>query len=387
MTTRRFILFVAVVIASWTLPASLVGPGGVAQAQPTTTTTIDVVAGQPIVQDNFDDNKMGKLWKTYIEDPNCVVKETNKRLELSAKAPTKMPNTFAGYIGDGWWIDPKTDFSMKVDIFYDLVTMPGGWISFGLTPNRQAPREQYVSLGIGSANRGQTYWEEWRDGMDIRWDFTSRVKSLVTLYISYNAVEDVLYLSDYGYGSENVWQSVSGLVRGRWARKPLFVFLGETVDGVIIDPGHAYLDNFMIESGTLVKVYEPNKPGEPNNPNEPNEPDGLEKPDVAVQLFVQPSTIKRSGSTDSILVTATLPKGIRPSDVNSVEPLTLWPGGAKATKQSIFLWVTGKTIIFAWFDEAKLLKAVPNNGPVDLLFLGYLKDDRSFGGTYKVTIK
>jgi hypothetical protein len=385
MMTRKFILFVAVVVTTWALPARLVGPGGVAQAQPTSTTTIDVVAGQPIVQDNFDDNKRGRLWKTYIEDPNCTVKETSKHLELGAKV--KLANTFAGYLADGWWIDPKTDFSMKVDIFYDLVTMPGGWISFGLTPDPNAPREHYLSLGIGSANRGQTYWEEWRDGLDMRWDFTSRVKSQVTMYISYNAIEDILYLSDIGYGVENVWQSIPDFIRGRWRSKPLFVFMGETVDGAIVDPGHAYFDNFMIESGTLVKVYEPNIPGEPNEPNDPNVPDSYTKPDVAAQVLVQPTTIKRLGSSDPLTVMAALPTGIRPSDVNNLEPLTLWPGGAQATKQSIFLWLSGKTIVLALFDRTKLLQAVPENGTADVHFLGYLKDGRSFGGTYTITIK
>ncbi len=384
MMTQKFILFVAVVMTTWTLPVYLAESGGVAQAQPTSTTTIDVVVGQPIVQDNFDDNKMGKLWKTYIEDPNCTVKETGKRLELGAKV--KLANTFAGYLADGWWIDPKTDFSMKVDIFYDLVTMPGGWVSFGLTPNPTAPREQYVSLGIGSANKGQTYWEEWRDGMDMRWDFTSRVKSLVTLYISYNAAEDILYLSDIGYGSEDAWQTIPEFIRARWGRKPLFVFLGETVDGVTIDPGHAYLDNFMIESGTLVKVYEPNTPGDPNNPDDPNVPDGYTKPDVAAQVLVQP-VIKRLGANDPIAVLASLPKGIRPLDVNDAVPLTLWPGGAQATKQSMVLWLSGKTLITAQFDRTKLLKAVPEDGLVEVQFLGYLKDGRSFGGTYTVAIK
>jgi hypothetical protein len=385
MMTRKFILFVAAMVTTWALPACLVGPGGVAQAQPTSTTTIDVVAGQPIVQDNFDDNKMGKLWKTYIEDPNCTVKETGKHLELGAKV--KLANTFAGYLGDGWWIDPKTDFSLKVDIFYDLTTMPGGWISFGLTPNPQAPREQYISLGIGSANMGRTYWEEWRDGMDWRWDFTSRVKSQVTMYISYSAVDDILYLSDIGYGVENVWESVPNLVRGRWGSQPLFVFLGETADGVIIDPGHAYLDNFMVESGTLVKVYEPNTPGEPNDPNDPNVPDNYTKPDVAAEVLVLPTIIQRLHSSDPITVQASLPKGIRPSDVNDLAPLTLWPGGAQATRYSIFRWFGDKTIVLTLFDRTELLKAVPENGTVDVRFLGYLKDGRSFGGTYTVVIK
>jgi hypothetical protein len=143
----------------------------------------------------------------------------------------------------------------------------------------------------------------------------------------------------------------------------------------------------MIESGTLVKVYEPNTPGDPNDPNDPNVPDGYTRPDVAAQVLVQPTTIKRLGSNDPLTVRAALPKGIRPSDVNDVVPLTLWPGGAQATKQSIFLWWSGKTIISAQFDKTKLLKAVSEDGLAGVQFLGYLKDGRSFGGTYTVTIK
>jgi len=385
---RNFILFVVVAVTAGSVGIGLDGSGGVAWGQ-SPTVAIGVMtgsvswSGQPLVQDNFDDNKKANLWKTYIQDPNCWVTEINKRLEFGVK--TKLSDVFAGYLGNGWWIDPLTDFSMRVDLSYDLSTYDGGWIGFGLTPNPQAPRDQYMAVGIGCATYYPTYWHEWRDDYDMSWDFTSRFQNRVTLYISYDAFHDELYVGDSGYGSDEAWQSFPNVIAGRWGSAPLFVFLGETADGAIIESGHAFVDNFVIESGRCVKA-EP--PSDPNNPTDPNGTPGDEtEPNVPASVVVLPSVLSRGHASDSIMVVAALPKGIRPLDVDDKQPWVLLPGGAQATQQNAFVWLTGQTMVTASFDGTKLMAAVPNNGKVELRFAGRLKDGRSFGGTCVVTIK
>ncbi len=376
---RDFILLVGAAA----IVGCLAGPGGAAGGQ-SPTVIVGVMANsvssssQSLVQDNFDDNKRDSLWKTYIADPNCKVTETNKRLEFTVKA--KLSDVFAGYVGNGWWIDPVTDFSMRIDLSYDLMTYDGGSIGFGVTPTPQTPHDKYTAVGIGAATYYPTYWHEWRDDYDVSWDFESRFQNRVTLYISYDAFHDELFVSDSGYGSDEAWQSFTGVIGGRWGRAPLFVFFGEIADGAIIEPGHAFVDNFVIESGRCVKA-EP----EPNDPADPNTDET--EPNVPVSVVALPSVLHRSDGNDSIMIRTTLPKDIRPVDVDTRQPWLLQPGAAQATAQKMSVWLTGQTTVRAWFGRAKLLEAVPNNGKVELRFTGHLKDGRSFGGTCHVTIK
>jgi lysyl endopeptidase len=69
------------------------------------------------------------------------------------------------------------------------------------------------------------------------------------LYVSYDAQADELYLSTTGYGADHAWRVVTGLVRGSWAGRPLWLYLGGGSEGPQIRSGDAYLDNFAVETG------------------------------------------------------------------------------------------------------------------------------------------
>lgn len=379
--TRGFILFAVMTVLAGPLPAYLAGPGTAAGGQmPAAIVGVAgpvALVGQPVLQDNFDDNRKATLWRLYQEDPNCRVVETNKRLELITAPDPNSP--FAGYIGDGWWIDPNHDFAMKVDMRYDPVTLEGGWFVLGLTPNLAKPRSQYISFGIGSVTNFPNFYREWRDGYEIRWDFVGRVQNPATVYIFYDARWDTLYLSDTGYGPEFVWETIPDLIHSRWPRKPLYVFLGGSTEGVQIDSGRAYADNFVIEQGTVVKST-PGQPGEPNLP-----PGGSE---VAASVLITPSVITRDDDrTRTITAVASLPEGFRVDDWDDTQPTWLSPGNLAATSQSGVAWFNGTAIIIASFSKALLMQAIPDNGQVQIRFTGRLKDQRDFSGTYTVTIR
>ncbi len=385
--TRNLILFLAAAVVAGVTPGWLDGRLGVARGQGP---AADIAAAAdplpstepPALQDNFGDNRKGRLWKLYQDDPNnCWVTETSAHLEC--RATKEATDAFAGYVGDGWWFDPSEDFEMKADLYYDLVTFEGGWLSFGVTPSPNEPRERYVSLGIGCINRYSSYWREWKDGYEIRWDFASRFKDRVTLYISYDAYNDTLYVSDAGYGSENAWQSVPDLIQGRWGRQPLFVFLGGSAEGASIGAGHAFIDNFVIDSGGLVKVNEPNGPADPNDGSSGEE----QKPDVTVPVFIVPSVIGRNDPDNPVTAIAGLPDDIGPADIDEMEPLLLWPGALEAMEQTVFRWLNGRTIVMASFSKTAILEAIPEDGPAELRFTGRLKDGRYFGGPYTITIR
>jgi hypothetical protein len=107
---------------------------------------------------------------------------------------------------------------------------------------------------------------------------------------------------------------------------------------------------------------------------------------VAAKTMVSPAQISRGGN-NPLVATVVLPKGKRPSDFDSREPLLLFPGGLKARKQSAFLWLNGSTLVMAQFDRAALLKAVPTNGRVELRVVGRLRNGQFFSGTDTINIK
>ena len=375
--TRNLILFIVAAASIGMVTARLESPQAVAWGQ---SATLGVAAEvRPLVQDNFDDNKRGNLWKVFVDDPNCKVQEAGKRLEFVSKATTKSP-IFAGYVADKWCIDPNHDFAMRVDLTYDLVTMNGGWFSFGVTPSPDQPRKQYVSLGIGCVSIYPSYWREYKDGWEVRWDFEGRGRKTVTLYISYDADIDTVYLSDTGYGSEQAWQTLPDVIKTRWPRKPLYVFLGGSAENLQIDAGHAFADNLAVDNGVIVN---PNAP--PTNPNDPTDPN-THPTEITGEAFVLPSVIRRQGPAEAVSAFLSLPEGLMPADVDETQSLVLLPGGAEAAKRTTFMWLSGRTVIVASFDRAKLLETITANGEVTVQVMGTLRDGRRFSGTDKVII-
>ena len=376
--TRNLILFTVAAVSVGIVTAHLEGPQGAAWGQ--SSATIGVAAEvRPLVQDNFDDNKKGNLWKVFVDDPNCKVQEINKRLEFVSQATTKVP-IFAGYVADKWCIDPNHDFAMRVDVTYDLVTMNGGWFNFGVTASPDQPRKQYVSVGIGCVSIYPNYWREYKDGYEIRWDLEGRGRKSVTLYFSYDADIDTAYLSDTGYGADEAWQTLPEVIKSRWPRKPLYVFLGGSAENVQIDAGHAFADNMAVDNGVVVNPNAP--PTNPNNPTDPN----TTATEIAGDAYIAPAVIRRQGPAETISAFLSLPEGLFPSDVDETQPLLLLPGAAEATRRATFMWLSGHVIITASFDRTKLLQTVTTNGEVTVQIMGTLRDGRRFSGTDKVII-
>jgi len=84
-----------------------------------------------------------------------------------------------------------------------------------------------------------------------------------------------------------------------------------------------------------------------------------------------------------------LPEDITKDQVDSNEPLLLYPGGIEAELQYVF--EQGKkgnkrVSIFAFFDKSELTEAIPDNGQVQLEVLGYLTTSQEFYGSGFITI-
>jgi alpha-tubulin suppressor-like RCC1 family protein len=202
----------------------------------------------PSITDNFDDNKQGTLWKLYADDSaNCWLEEANRRLEL--RATGKTPATPAYYVSNGWRIDPTNGFSVKVDFYWGLRTDLKGWLTLGLAPDIDNLRNDHVEFRPGSTDSYPHLWYEAVNGGRTQTDYGYRSDTSGVLYVSYDAQADELYLSTTGYGADHAWRVVTGLVRGSWAGRPLWLYLGGGSEGPQIRSGDAYLDNFAVETG------------------------------------------------------------------------------------------------------------------------------------------
>ena len=250
-----------------------------------------------------------------------------------------------------------------------------------MSPNNVEPRKQYVSFGIGCVSLFRSFWREWKDGYEVRWEFDGRSRNKVTLYISYDAASDTIYMGEAGYGPENAWQVLPDLVRGRWGRKPIYVFMGLYTEGAVVDAGKAFVDNFSLDQGVIVGTDTPKPPDDPNTPG------GDERVDVEADVSVTPSVIKRYVGVDPVTVFLTLPRGYFPMNVDETKPVILAPLGVQATKRTTFLWLTGQVITIASFDRARLLQAIPTDGETPLTVIGYLKDGRHFGNAITLKIE
>ena len=104
------------------------------------------------------------------------------------------------------------------------------------------------------------------DGNQVEEGHKTRSQYDGILYISYDASKDELYLSDTGYWTANAWVTIPGLLKGEWGSAVVIPFLGGSyVRNIALNSGDAYLDNFAVDSGTIVQICEYAFAGDLNN--------------------------------------------------------------------------------------------------------------------------
>ncbi len=154
----------------------------------------------------------------------------------------------AFYVANGWDFDVAEDFEVKVDFHYSDTSSSDGWVEMAL----ENTEDNYVSLSAGfDGNEAYFYYGKAVDG-NVVYEQVSRASDDGTLYISYDANLDELYLSSTGYGSGNAWQTITGLLAGQWSSEPVSIAIGGGSELVELSQGEAYLDNFEVTTATLL---------------------------------------------------------------------------------------------------------------------------------------
>jgi hypothetical protein len=154
----------------------------------------------------------------------------------------------AFYTANGWNFVPDQNFQAKVDFHYSDTGNGDGRVEMALEKNDG----NYVSLSAGfDGSQPYFYYEKAADS-NVVYGQVSRASNDGTLYLSYDAGLDELYLSSTGYGSGNAWQTITGLLAGQWSSEPVKVVIGGGSALAKIEDNEAYLDNFEVNSGLLI---------------------------------------------------------------------------------------------------------------------------------------
>jgi hypothetical protein len=260
-----------------------------------------------LLSDNFNDNSINtSMWSFRQDSPNVWLDETNERLEVRS---TEDVNFYgSGYFANGWGFSTTGNFSFKTD-FHNLASGPpysfdsatlglekdGSsrlFIEADYEPNHYPPSYfRYILTMAGSVVEGIDKARGSNDG---------------TLYISYDASKDELYLSDTGYWSANAWVTIPGLLKGKWDSAVVMPYLACSAQNRALASGNVYFDNFVVDSGTIVPLLsgiyvDDNAPGDPGpgNPNisDPYENGTWEHPFDAIQ-----EAINAAANGDTIIV-------------------------------------------------------------------------------------
>jgi hypothetical protein len=212
--------------------------------------------------DNFNDNSMDtSMWNLYQENPSKVwLEETNQRLEIRSSG--NAGNVSANYVANGWGLATTEDFSFKAD-FHVSSLSPGeyesdailGLVKFGdiatMVNNGAAIGAEFGVDKYGSEN--PFFWgDKTTDGIHFNEGQKPRGSDDGALYISYDASLDELYLSDTGYGATDAWITIQSLLQGEWGGGVVSPVLSGDAENVALASGDAYLDNFVVDSGTFV---------------------------------------------------------------------------------------------------------------------------------------
>jgi len=106
---------------------------------------------------------------------------------------------------------------------------------------------------------------------------------------------------------------------------------------------------------------------------------------IKADLWVFPQLISRLGGLSKILALISLPRSVSKDQIDTGEPILLYPGRIESIDQSVVRHPFGTTIIVS-FDKSALTQAVPHNGRVLLTIEGTLKTGERFSGVDTVTI-
>jgi hypothetical protein len=118
--------------------------------------------------------------------------------------------------------------------------------------------------------------------------------------------------------------------------------------------------------------------------SEPNEVNITVIGPVEANLCVMPKVLNCRSNQPRIIATLRLPKGITIDQIDTNQPILLYPGQIEADKVLIMRGCV--TTIFSSFDKDELMDAIDNYGQIELAVVGQLKTGQYFYGTDEISV-
>ncbi len=216
-----------------------------------------------VLGDDFGDGKAEPLWFAYEPEPDVVrLREVNGRLEVEAVAQEEDVDSI--YAANGWRLDVAKGFALRVDFHFSKSGVGDGRVTLGVVPSLDPSGMRWAELEAGCFDTDPFYLYEVRDKGWVQERVKDRSSNDGTVYMSYDSETDELYFSYSGYGKANAWQTMPGLLKGRWASETVYVILSGGSQGMALEPGDAWLDDLIINSGTLL-------PPDPTDDSDPGD--------------------------------------------------------------------------------------------------------------------
>ncbi len=244
----------------WQLDGVDVGPGRAVWGDMDANFTLTAVYSDAVATDDFNDNAKGAMWYQIEEKADETwLEETNQRLELRSTATAD--DEAASYVSRKWRLSTAADFAFRADWHYDNASGKESEVGIGIAN----PMQKEIFIGAGyEGNGGEgAYVGPFGETEDTEWldDTIARGGTDGTMYFSYDASEDTLYVSLNGY-----WQPedtangdwvIDDVVADDsdpedWDADMVAVVLGGFSWEATLASGDAYLDDFVLTQGTQV---------------------------------------------------------------------------------------------------------------------------------------
>jgi len=213
--------------------------------EPNDTQSFDINV-EIILSDDFNDNRRGSMWRLVGDwSENLYMVEQEEQLQVLADG--QGGDLAVWYSANGWILDPNQDFACQVDFHYSELADQNGWIGINVESEGM-----YVTIAAGSDSNGLYFYYEAEVDSNIVVEQEIRDFNDGTLYITYDADTNSIYLSHEGSDSEDayVWKSIPNPLTFEWD-SDVVVSIGCGGDNFATADGRVYLDNFEVMTAVL----------------------------------------------------------------------------------------------------------------------------------------
>ncbi len=212
------------------------------------------------LSDDFEDGETAPIWQVIEQDSAVVsVEETDGRLELHAAASSD--GEVAGYGSSGWVLDVGEDFKFRVDWHFAVTHGDESRVAVGLIlPDFSNSIRFEAGFAYDDAAGGQISYSGVFDISGLIADRVERAADSGTVYVTYVAATDTLYVSLNGYypaipdehdPAAGNWR-YSGIVKDSWGVSGVQVYLGGAAQATELTGDASYLDEFVVDTGNVV---------------------------------------------------------------------------------------------------------------------------------------